>query len=472
VLLFAVVKPFVTAGVVHSTAQAARVFCLFNVACGFIYLVCLRRWLLELAANRRAAVLLLAGSSAVFLTLTTDIIEPTAAVLIAAVGLTFARFHNGLTSVTRVTIASASLALASLIYQGLFFGFFFLPAIFPFSFSAWRTYALRVAAFALAVPLVTIALTSFSGDTLQNATHRFLQGDGNLAASLRWSHVSPKNLLGVMIIGPTYAFANIRQGRGLSGTIELLRDPKTVLQGVQGAIVWGIFAIAILGALIVLAFRKMFSLLLAYAGMMALLLVRMTLYGYMKFYVLMPFLAVLVVQRLNVRAVYVWALGALLFLSNLNEIWAQHAEVSTLRLEAARDLYPVIPPATCFLTNGFATPIPFWPGDSVSWANIVGGGTSGSMEENAKVSSELLRDQLKKLFCTCPAILTDNFILPNLGTLQQELTEFHVQNIPLSKLVVRAHESAQLFWSRRYGVRFTVYRFSSKDQQQACKALE
>jgi hypothetical protein len=472
VLLFAVVKPFVATGIVHSTAQAARVFCLFNVASGFIYLLCLRCFLSELTTIGRTSVLLLAGGSYAFLSLVTDIIEPTGAVSMAIAGITFGRFHHALSISTRVTIASASLALASLIYQGLAFGFFFLPAIFPFPFSAGRTYTLRVVALALMVPVVTIALTSFSAGTPQNAARRFIEGEGNRAMSLQYSHVSPKNLLGVMIIGPTYAFANIRQGRGLSGTIDLLRNPKTALQGVQSAVAWGFSAIAIVGALIFLALRKEFALLLAYAGMMTLPLLRMTQYGYMKYYVLMPFLAVLVTSRLKVRAVYVGALGTLLLMSNLNEISAQNAEVATLRLEVARELYPRIPSATCFLTNGWAPPIVDWPGDSVSWLDIVGSGTSGSEEENAKLSSELLRERLKRLFCNCPAILTDSFVLPNLGGLQQELSQFHIHSIPLSKVVVRAPESAQVFASHRYGVKFTVYRFSSEDQQRACKALE
>ena len=467
-LLFAILKPFAAAGIILSAVQAAKAFCLLNVACGFAYLVCLRRWLTELPVIPRTAVLLLAGGSCVFLTLATDTIEPTPAALIAIAGLTYGRFHAGLSDSARLTVAAGSLALASVIYQGLLFGFFFLPAIFPISLLAVRQIAFRIAALALAVPLLTIVLLSSDGDTPRNAARRFLQGESNSAASSQYSRPSAKNFVGVVIVGPTYAFASIPELRGLAGSVKLLRHRETAFKGFLGAAAWSCMAVAIISALVLLVFKKQFALLFAFAGMIALPTIRMSQYSYLKYYVLLPFLLVLVVPRLGVRFVYLGILGALLLLSNLEQIWTQRVQSETLRLEVARDLYPRIPPAACFLTNGWGPPVPDWRGDSLPWLHILNGGNSESQVQVAKANSQLLRDRLRKLFCTCPAVVTDAFILPNLSSLQQELSYFRIADIPLSKLVLPSIESAEVFRSPTV----VVYRFSHEDQQRACQALE
>lgn len=467
-VLFAVVKPFAAAGIIHSAPQAAKVFCIFDIVCGFLYLLCLRRWLSELPAIRRTAVLLLAAGSYAFLTLATDIIEPTPAVLIAIAGLTFGRFHAGLSDSARVTIGAASLAVASVIYQGLLLGFFFLPAIFPVSLLATRRIARRVATLALAGPLLTIVLLSFDGETPRNAARGFVQGAASSASSRQYSRLSAKNLAGVMIVGPTYAFASIPELRGLAGTVRLLRDRKTAFEGIRGAGAWCCMAVAIIGAIGLLILQRQFSLLLAFAGMMLLPALRTSQYSYIKYYVLLPFLIVLVVPRLRVSFVYPAFLGALLLVSNLGQIRTQRVEAETLRLQVARELYPRIPTGACFLTNGFGLPVPDWRGDSLAWAGILNRETSGSEEQIGTANSHLLRDRLRKVFCTCPAVVTDVFVQRNLASLQQELSSFHIADIPLSKLVVPFSESAEVFRSPT----FAVDRFSTEDQQRACEALK
>lgn len=467
-LLFAIIKPFASVGIIHSAHQAAQVFCLFNILCGFAYLVCLRRWLRDLPALRRAAVLLLSGASCVFLTLATDTIEPTPAVLIAVAGLTLARFHAGFSDGSRLTIAAVSLALASLIYQGLLIGFLFLPAIFPVSTLTFRRFVLRVAPVGLAVPLVVIILLSIGGDTPWNAARRFRLGASNVAESRQYSRISARNVAGVVIVGPAYAFASIPELRGLAGTIGLLRYPTTAFEGIRGAAAWCCAAAAIIATLILLVLQKKIALLFAFAGLLALPALRMSQYGYMKYYVLLPLLVVLVVPRLEVNFAYPACLGILLLWSNLEQIRTQRLQAETLRRQVARDLYPKIPQAACFLTNGWGPPVPDWRGDSVPWAHILNSGYAESQRENASANSRQLRDQLKKTFCTCPAVVTDSFIQPNLASLQQELSYFGVVDIPLSQLIVSSGSSAAIFRSPK----FAVYRFSLDDQRRACQAFE
>jgi hypothetical protein len=175
VLLFGLLKPFVVAGIIDTVRDAAKLFTVFNVAFALGYMMCLRRWLMELPGVQRSAVLLLASGSQVFLTLATDAIEPTPAVFVAVAGLTYARFHSGLTDTARLMSASVSIALASLIYQGLLLAFFFLPAIFSVSFLASRHAVFRIASMVVAPPLLTVAvLWAFDGETPVNAARRFV----------------------------------------------------------------------------------------------------------------------------------------------------------------------------------------------------------------------------------------------------------------------------------------------------------
>lgn len=468
VLLFAVIKPFAVAGIIQTPAGAAGVFCLFNAACGFAYLLCLRRWLVELAPLRRTAVLVLAGGSYAFLILATNTIEPTPAALIAVAGLTYARFRDGLSDSARLTVATGSIAVASVIYQGLLFGLFFLPAIFSVRIMFSPRNAIRIAGGALAVPLCTIILLSLSGDTPRNAARRFLQGEANSASSSQYSRVSAKNLAGVAIVGPAYAFASIPDLRGLAGTARLLRQRETAFEAIRGGAAWFAMAVAITATLVLLVVRRHFALLLAFAGVMALPAMRMSQYSYPKYYVLLPFLVVLAVPRLQVRFVYPALLGVLVLLSNVAQMRAERVQAEELRVRVAEELYPRIPDRACFLTNGWGPSVPEWPGDSVSWAQILNGGSSESQEENYRANSRALHDRLKKLFCTCPAVVTDAFLAGNRGPLQQELSTFHIEGIPLAKLLVPSAAQATIFQAPR----FTVYRFSVEDQHRACEALD
>ena len=466
-LLFAVVKPFAIIGLIRSEPQAARLFCLFNIACAFTYLVCLRVWLKELLSTQRAAVLLLAGGSSAFLALATDIIEPTPAVAIAVAGLTFARFHAELSDGRRLTIAVMSLVMASLIYQGLLFGFAFLPAIFPAVRLNIRQIGFRVASGILAVPLITTILLFAEGDTLGNAVRRFSQGEANTAASKQYSRISAKNLAGVAVVGPVYALASIPELRGLSGTMRMLKRRSTALEGFRGAAAWLLALLAFVAAMALLCKKRQFALLVAFSGMMTLPVIRMSQYSYVKYYVLLPLLIVMIMPRLEIHYGYPAFLGALLLLSNVGHIWVQRLESQALWVKVAQNLYSQIPQMSCFLATGWGPPVPGWRGDSISLARILNEGNERSQQRLAEVNSQLLRHGLKNLFCTCQAVVTDNFVEPNVASLQQELSSFGIVGIPLPQLVVSG-DTAEIFRTPR----FALFRYSADGQRRACAALQ
>ena len=161
-----------------------------------------------------------------------------------------------------------------------------------------------------------------------------------------------------------------------------------------------------------------------------------------------------------------WLLGGLLFVSNTTQIYAEISQSKLLRSEVARDLYPQVPHGTCFLTSGWGPPVPGWHNNSVGWAHILYGGNA-SQRGTSIANSEQLRLHLTNLFCTCSAVVTDSFIEPNLRTLQQDLSNFGIVNIPISQLVVPFPERSEIFRSPR----FSVYRFSNEDRERACNAL-
>jgi hypothetical protein len=467
-VLFLVVKPFVSIGAIHTVLQATKVFCFFNALCGFFYLVCLRHWLRGLSVGQRTAVLLLAGGSSVFLTLATDTIEPTPAVLVAVSGLTVARFRRGLSDDLRVTVAVASLMLAGLVYQGLLFGVFLLPCIFPYALLTCRRIIFRVVLLVSVVPLVTTVLLCFGGDAPSNALRRFVQGESNVASARQYSVRSAKNIAGVAIVGPAYAFASIPDLRGVTGSIQLLRHRKSILGGIRGVVAWFCMAFAIIWAIIVLVVRRQLAVLVAFAGMMVLPALRMSQYSYLKYYVLLPLIIVLAVPRLGVRFVYLGVLGALVLLSNIDQMWARRVEGEKLRLHATRAFAGRISNEACFLTSGWGVPIPHWRGSSLAWAHILNGGNSASQAHLSKENSQLLRTRLKDIFCKCPQIVTDSFFESNLVALQHELSYFQIVDIPLATLVVPATNSVEIFRSAKFG----VYLYSPENQRRACEVLQ
>lgn len=467
VLLFAIIKPLAVVGVIHSVLEAARAFCIFNVICGFLYLLCLRRWLTDFSPYQRSLVLLLAASVNTFLTLCTDIIEPTPAVLIAIAGITFARFSRRLPDRSRILFASGAVALASLVYQGLFFAFFFLPAVFSLSAVSKPRVALRIALSAAAVPLITVCLLCLTGDSPGNGLHRFTHGEASTAAAEQYSQRSAKNLAGVVIVGPAYALASIPEHRGLAGTLSLIRNRNTVTEGLSDGIAWVCAAFVIVWSLAMLFVRKQFAILLAVLGMLALPAMRMSQYGYMKFYVLLPLIIVFVVRSLRVRYRYIGLLAALLFTSNVRHLWAERARSEELRGEVARQLYPSIPKGSCFLTNGWGVPVPEWPGESFAWLHILNGEAHPNQNKLTRVDFDLMRSDLTRMFCSCPSLLTDGFIAPNLPELRDELAHFGVAGIPLSKLVIPNADQMTVFQSEQ----LRVYRFRASDQRAGCQAL-
>lgn len=466
-LLFCVLKPFALLGLIQTPAEAARAFAIFNAICGGLYLLCLRRWLLEMAPTRRAIVLFLVAGTFTFLSLASQTTEPTAATLIAVAGLTCARYCPALTEQRRLTVALAAIALASLIYQGLIFSLFLLPATLPMATYTSRQGLIKIVAITALVPLAVVGLLTLAGDSPGNAARRFVQGEANPLASQLFSQRSVKNLVGVAIVGPAYALNSIPELRGLSGSLAMLRERATVVDALVGLLPWLVGAGALVATLVWLALRREYAVLVAFAGMMALPMIRMSQYAYVKFYVLLPLLIVLAVVRLVPRSSYLVLLGMLFFASNLGQYLTDRAAAQSFRTRIASELWPQLPPEACFLTNAWGPPVPDWRGPSLALRHIFEGGNAANVDDLLAANTTLLRSRLKQLFCGCTVVVTEVFTKTNVAALTQELQDFGLSSVPISALVVDAPDQARIFLAPS----FSLYRFSNQELKQACQTL-
>jgi hypothetical protein len=466
-LLFCVLKPFVLLGLIHTPAGAAQAFAIFNAVCGGLYLLCLRSWLQEMNPARRAIILFLVAGTFTFLSLASNTIEPTAAALIAVAGLTGARSWPTLTDRGRLTIAVAAIALASLVYQGLLFALFLLPATLPPTVYASRQGLIRIVAITALVPLTVIGLLTLAGDSPTNAARRFAQGEANPLSSRGYSQRSLKNLVGVAIVGPAYALNSIPGLRGLSGSLAMLRERATVVNAVVGLLPWLVGAGALVATLVLLVLRSHYAVLVAFGGMMALPMIRMSQYAYVKYYALLPLLIVLAVVRLVPRSSHLALLGMLFFASNLGQYMVDRAAMQTFRNRIVSELWPQLPREACFLTSGWGPPVPDWQGPSLSLRQVLEGGNAPNLDGLLAANASLLRSSLKQIFCGCTVVVTDVFTRTNVTVLAQELQDFGLSSVSISALVVDDPEQARIFAAPNV----SVYRFSDQERQRACLAV-
>ena len=298
------------------------------------------------------------------------------------------------------------------------------------------------------MPLTVIGLLPLTGDNPTNAARRFAQGEANPLSSSRYSQGSIKNLLGVGIVGPAYALNSIPELRGLSGSLAMLRERATVVDAVVGLMPWLIGAGALVTTLALLVLRGHYDVLVAFGGMMALPMIRMSQYAYVKYYALLPLIIVLAVVRLVPRSSHLVLLGMVFFASNLGQYMVDRAVMQAFQTRIVSELLPQLPGGACFLTSGWGPPIPDWRGPSLSWRHILEGGNAPNIDDLASANASLLSSRLKQMFCGCAVVVTDVFTRENVTALTQDLQNFGLSSVSISPLVVENPEQSKIFdWS-------------------------
>ncbi len=404
-LLFALVRPLAAIGLVGSVEAAIQPFLWVSVASGIVFVVSLGVWLRTECADgpRRAAALLLAGSCAPFLALFSDIAEPQIAAAIAVAGLAYARVRrNDPTGAERgVVVAIVAISCAALIYQGTILAFGMLPLVASRD-TLLRRRVLGVLCAAMAIiPVVMVAAQAVSGTPLRLALETAVAGERNPLTRSFMTRASAGKYLVAALAGAPQGIVALKNFSGLPALLTGLQasDARTVALAMAnllrlmlgGLIVWGLFVAALR--------RRDSRLLVAAAVILILPVVRNQQYAYSKFFVLWPVPVALAALRYRARSIAVAAL--LVLLSNgwlLTEEIRRGRRLHTI----VERLYGAAGPTTCWMTSGWAPPMPhLWPGIT---APVLGTLATGS---DPAVQSRQLTRSLRRCFCESASVWTD-----------------------------------------------------------------
>ena len=307
-------------GVVHGIESSLRALLALCVASGILFLSSLRSWLrLESTDGaRRAASLLLAGSCAPFLMLSSDIAEPQLAAAIAAVGLAYARSRRDdpTRAETAATWAIASIAMAALIYQGVILSLGMVPLVASRrTLTSRRVLAAAVAA-VLGVAVVMIGAQIATGTPAASAVETAFGGERNPLTRSFMAAPSPAKYLVALVAGPPQGIVALENFAGVRALLSSLRsrDSQEAASACAnlGFLVLGC---AVTGMLLARGIRdRQWQVLAAAAILLALPVLRNQQYAYVKFYVMWPIPVALLAVRCRTRTVVV--AGSIVFCVN------------------------------------------------------------------------------------------------------------------------------------------------------------
>jgi len=404
-LLFALVRPLAAIGLVGSIEAAIQPFLWLSVASGIVFLVSLGVWLRAESTDgaRRAAALLLAGSCAPFLTLYSDIAEPQIAGAMAVAGLAYARERRDdpLGAEHGVVVAIVAIACAALIYQGTILAFGMLPLVASRD-TLLRRRVLGVLCVAMAtVPVVMVAAQAVSGTPLSLALETAVAGERNPLARSFMTRPSAGKYVVAALAGAPQGIVRLKDFSGLRGLLAGLQasDTRTVALATAnviglilgGLIVWGLFAAAVRA--------RDWRVLLAVAVILILPVLRNQQYAYSKFFVLWPVPVALAALRYRARSI---AVAALLVLFSNGWLLAEDIRRGRRLHTSVQQLYGGAGPTTCWMTSGWAPPMPhLWPGIT---APILGTLATGS---DPAVQARQLTRSLRRCFCDSASVWTD-----------------------------------------------------------------
>ncbi len=445
---------------VESTLRALLVLC---VASGVLFLYCLRSWLRAEGGDEphRAAALLLAGGSAPFLMLFSDIAEPQLAAALAASGLAYARIRRDdpRRAEAAALAAIASIAAAALIYQGVILALGMLPLV--VSSPILRVPRVRVAIgiAVLAMAATMIAAEIGTGSPAMSAVAATFGGERNpLTRSLMTASASTK-YLAALVAGPPQGIVALTNYAGLRALLGSLRGTDPDAEALAGTNV----GLLLLGAavttfLLISALRdRQWRVLAAAAILLALPIMRNQQYGYIKFYVMWPIPVALLASRCRARTIA--AVAAMVWLAN---VWVMTNEIvgGRDRYRAVHDAYARATPATCWLTSGWAPPHAYlWPGQSAAILGTLATGVQPTEQ------ASLLTVSLQRCFCDSESVWTDT-TTRDLEIVRSITGHFQYSSIDFARVLIDPAEAAG-----GAGIRGVLV-YSDVARQRACRALK
>ena len=470
--LFAAIKPLQLAGVVASSRDAVRVFVAIDFAAGAAYLLLLRRWLIARSADsmHRAAALLLAGMTVPMLRFATDTIEAIVPATIALGGIVYLATRREDEETQGLIVAGASIAAATLLYQGLILAAALVPC------AAEKVRRPRIGAVAIfcamlaAAPAVMFAAMVVTGSSSpRESVHRMTTGERNPLARQQmrrklatWPEWMP--YAAAATIGPARSIVTMPRGHGITEGTRLLKSRTTFFEGAL-ALSSQVFALALIAAGTVSTLRRReWRTLAAAAGILILPIVRSFSYTYLKFFVLVP--AVVALVAASAPTVAVFGAGAIVGAINLKHL----ADETAADRRLARDLAPIYQGAgasACWLTTGWGPPIFGWPGTECSLNQELARGRTEQLETTIAENNRALVDSFRRCFCEASAVYTDDVADATKGVVNQLAQDYRFGGFDLNELL----------WQPRRGEvvlnrdALTVSRYSAEAQAEICGKL-
>jgi hypothetical protein len=407
-----------------------------------VYLMAVRRCLiaLQVTPRARALALALAASSGALFFAATDFIEPLSAAAVALAGIAFAagRTRDPARSEVEkrraVLVAVAAIALAALLYQGVILAAGLLLVVVPRPVLRDRKLLITAGAIFALVPVTIGVSLALAGHGATYAAARVLSPGDNPLYNSYLRRPGPAPRLVALLAGPPQGLIALRDFHGLNGVLAGLRSPALRGWALENVALLA-FGGAIVGAGVIAAVRRrQWSLLAAFAILLILpVAVRYQQYGYLKYYIMLPFLVAVGASR--ARPALVGLAATVLILAN------GAALVGSLRAERAEydrrvPVYTQAGAASCWLTSGWVPRFDFrWPGQTCAiLANLqayIGEHATGQAGPHAALSR-----CLDSCFCQSSAVFTDDMTDDAKPGVRELAEHFQFSSLDLTSLTL------------------------------------
>lgn len=465
-------RPFAELGLATNLEGAIRPFLLANWAAGVGYLLAVDWSLASLgvAPNRRAVALAVAGLSAPLLILATNVSEPLIAATLAVGGLAWStrlartqkRFRLG------CGVAASAVAAATLLYQGIAVAAALIPLAAGMAALRDRRAVAIMGAVLAAAPLVLLGSLLLQGDSLSHALERLLAAYENRLYR-EWMPPHPVLRWPVALAaGPPQGVVQIPEFRGVNPVIDKLRSDTDRVYGIGDLSLLAAGASVLALVFAPAAARRDWVLLVAF-GAVIFLPVYSHLYGYVKFYVLLPLVLAIGVARLPRPALRA-AVGAAVLLGGLNGgILLREISWGRGDFERLDALYQELGESACFLSDAWGPPFSYrWKGYVVAVLARLAGGAGEDQERIVQVNNTRLVDGLRTCFCQCRVVVTDRVTVANARQVMAVAGHFGFEGLELGAVLWRPEWG----WREVESGRVPVFRYSDEAQLQVCRAIE
>lgn len=475
-LLYGIARPFIVAGIVDDIDGIARVFQIVSIASTVVYALSMRRILIErgIAPLERASALFLGLATSPMFRMATDIMEPTLAIPLVAVALAIlARASTEANLLRRLWVATALVAFASLIYQGMLLSLGLVPLVLGREATARllkHPLRLTLSAAPLAIAFVVPILVVMSrGQSFAEAVYLLFKATRNpLTLSFPSPpSMSPGKLAAAFVFGPSVNIAGPLFWPGVHGLVAALRDPSSrgAAAGDLLTIVAGVF---LMSGLAWAAWRRRdWTPFVAVAAIMVLPVLRSTQNTYVKFFVLLPL--VLSIASILLRPRFVFIAAIAVFGINVVRFSREVREGRTAFAKYV-PFYESLPASACFLTSGWAPPInqhftrPVCPALGYLAANDAGRGLSP--EAIVAQNQEILATCYERCICSDGPVLTDDMLLRNRGEISAIFDHFGFASVPVDSVLLDSHDV------RTDGIPPGMFAATREKQSSACESIQ